>query len=245
MRASGGGNVVAYNYMQDAWGSQYPSEPEVGLNASHMTTPHYELFEGNESFAFGSDPVWGNSIYITVFRNNFTALRTGQAPLSSYSCTQCAPCKLFYEDIQHRCAVTLTQNEYYFSFLGNVLGYQGQGLLHQRSSSCIAEATGFEYENAGDDKIPMWSLDPSINATVLRDGNFDWVTRKQHWASSPGKVPDSLYLCSAPAFFGSSAWPWVHPEDGSVATLPAKARWQAMVADGSYLSDLDKQNGGL
>ena len=38
MRSSGGGNVVAYNYMQDGYGSYYPNQIENGLNASHMTS---------------------------------------------------------------------------------------------------------------------------------------------------------------------------------------------------------------
>jgi hypothetical protein len=57
MRASGGGNVIGYNYMEDGWIGNNRSWVEVGLNASHMTTPHYELFEGNESFNFdGTTP---------------------------------------------------------------------------------------------------------------------------------------------------------------------------------------------
>src|SRR5262249_1074509 len=46
MRATGGGNVIAYNYMDDAYGAQYPNMPEAGLNAGHDTTPHMELLEG-------------------------------------------------------------------------------------------------------------------------------------------------------------------------------------------------------
>jgi hypothetical protein len=50
MRASGGGNVIGYNYFEDGYIGN-PGDTgnlqwvEVGLNGSHMTTPHYELFE--------------------------------------------------------------------------------------------------------------------------------------------------------------------------------------------------------
>src|SRR5207249_1257409 len=81
MRASGGGNVIAYNYMQDGWISYAQAFVETGLNASHMTTPHYELFEGNESFNFDGDNTWGNAVYITVFRNHLTGKRRSAAPL--------------------------------------------------------------------------------------------------------------------------------------------------------------------
>ena len=62
MRASGGGNVIAYNYMEDGYIGNTLIWVEVGLNASHMTCPHYELFEGNESFNFDADNTWGNSV---------------------------------------------------------------------------------------------------------------------------------------------------------------------------------------
>ena len=81
MRASGGGNVVGYNYMEDGWIRYNPGWMEVGLNASHMTTPHFELFEGNASFNFDGDNTWGNAVFITVFRNHLTGKRRSFAPL--------------------------------------------------------------------------------------------------------------------------------------------------------------------
>src|SRR5262249_25141308 len=49
MLGTGGGNVIAYNYMDDAFGANYPDSPEAGVNAGHATTPHMELLEGNYS----------------------------------------------------------------------------------------------------------------------------------------------------------------------------------------------------
>ena len=40
-------------------------------------------------------------------------------------------------------------------------------------------------------------------------------------------LPNSLYLSSRPAFFGSHPWPWVDPFTGITYTLPAKARYDA------------------
>src|SRR5205823_13661255 len=69
MRASGGGNVIAYNYFEDGFiGSTplgYTQWMETGMNASHMAFPHYELFEGNEAFNIDADNTWGNSGYVT------------------------------------------------------------------------------------------------------------------------------------------------------------------------------------
>jgi hypothetical protein len=46
-----------------------------------MTTPHFELFEGNQAFNFDGDNTWGNAVYITVFRNHFTGKRRSLPPL--------------------------------------------------------------------------------------------------------------------------------------------------------------------
>jgi hypothetical protein len=89
-----------------------------------------------------------------------------------------------------------------------------------------------------------WSWVPTTYQTILRQGNWDWVTKTQIWYANPigatGTVsngtphamPNSLYLTSAPAFFASSSynattWPWVDPSTGTTYVLPAKARFDA------------------
>jgi len=71
--------------------------------------------------------------------------------------------------------------------------------------------------------------DPRTLSTVIRDGNYDYLTNSQHWHNTPGgfTIPPSMYLSSKPAFFGSYTWPWVDPATGTVYTLPAKARYEA------------------
>lgn len=229
MRATGGGNVVAYNYAQDAFGDDYRHLPEVGLNASHMATSHHVLFEGNESFNFDSDSVWGNSAYIIALRNNFTGLRTSKAPLQ-------------LADQVNRRAIGLTRWSWWYTFLGNVLGYEGQ--------QPVGQQLGFVYELRPNEltdgvRVPMWKLgyngedgsqpaDAKVLATVIRHGNFDYVTGSVTWdaAISDRALPQSLYLREKPAFFGENPWPWVNPEAGTAAertcVLPAKERFEAL-----------------
>jgi hypothetical protein len=102
MRATGGGNVIAYNYMDDAFGSTYPNLPEAGVNAGHYTTPHMELLEGNWSHNYKGDSFWGNSIYTTVFRNHLTGLRGARPPLNTYKYGVYP-----YMDLQGRTAVDI------------------------------------------------------------------------------------------------------------------------------------------
>jgi hypothetical protein len=222
MRCSGGGNVIGYNYMEDGWGRDYPTQPEVGVNASHMTTPFMELFEGNESWNFGTDSVWGNSIYITVWRNHLTSKRRSIPPLQ-------------LTDVIERYAAQIGQNHWWYIFTGNVLGYSGMS---------PAPAAAFTYEFTSsqcglNDPVPMWNLgcdtvpqDPVVIARTTRHGNYDYFTNTVVWDSTITRrdLPPSLYLTTRPAFFGSNPWPWVTPETPAnpLATLPARVRFDAI-----------------
>ena len=220
MRASGGGNVIGYNYMEDGWISYATGFVEVGLNASHMTTPHFELFEGNQSFNFDADNRWGNAVDITVFRNHLTGKRRSIAPLQ-------------IADQGNARAAGLMEGHWWYSFVGNVLGTAGQN---------PAPNTTYAYESFwpwNDDPVGMWRLgynnddwtaqaDPKVVSTVIREGNFDYATSQVHWSASAQTLPSSLYLSGKPAFFGSNPWPWVDATGVTkVAVLPARARFDA------------------
>jgi len=228
MRSSGGGNVIGYNYMQDGWGAGYPTLPEVGINASHMTTPHHELFEGNESHNFASDTTWGNTIFITVYRNHLTGLRRSATPLK------------LSDQGNRRCA-EINQSDLSFSFFGNVLGYSGMPLDASMPGGNSGQ-TSWQYEpTTGDSTYAiMWQLEYSgatAQSSLLRMGNFDWFTKKQAWPGIGGigtpnrppsplpVLPPSLYIRSTPAFMGKNQWPWVDPSTGNTYTLPARARF--------------------
>jgi hypothetical protein len=224
MRSAGGGNVFGYNYLDDGadLGGQWE---EDGLGSSHMTTPHYELFEGNEAFNFDQDDRWGNSVYITVFRND---LRGSNRDFPRYGPQR---------------AAGLTQWHWYQSFVGNVLG-----------SPTHPHITGYEAiggGNGGGGNMWMLCYQAADNvpdggkclATQLRDGNFDYVTRKVHWHGightgakngltplADAKLPDSMYLSAKPAFFGSKPWPWVNGSSAAnplPGKLPARVRYDA------------------
>jgi hypothetical protein len=221
MMSSGGGNVIGYNYMDDGWISYNTGWVEVGLNASHMTTPHYELFEGNESFNFDGDNTWGNSVYITVFRNHLTGKRRSIAPLR-------------LTDSANVRAIGLMEGHKWYSFVGNVLGTANQSPFPARDY--VYEAT-FPWRS---NPIGMWRLgynpenwnapaDPGVLSTVIREGNFDYATNQVRWTGVPQELPRSLYLSSKPAFFENNPWPWVDATGTTkVFTLPARARFDAM-----------------
>jgi hypothetical protein len=209
--------------------------------------------EGNYSHNFKGDTYWGNSIYITVFRNWLSGLRAAHPPLNTYSVV--TDCKHDYGDYAGRSAVDVQAYSFYQNFIGNVLGMNGQKLLSNPTGCDEGPETAFtpqvtttaQWNTANDQNaIVMWQfgtyqatvnttgnwsfVDTTIN-TQLRNGNWDWVTKAQHWygagrttdgGATPVTIPNSLYLSSKPAFFRANRWPWVDPTTGATYTLPAK-----------------------
>ena len=216
MRASGGGNVIAYNYLDNGHIANELGWMETGLNASHLACPHFELFEGNQAFNIDGDDTWGGAVYNAFFRNHATGKRRS------------------YADINSRRAAGLMYGHYFYSFVGNVLGTADQN---------PAPYSGFAYEDLypwENDPIGLWRLgytpqdwsappDARVVSTAHRHANFDYATNSVHWADGFDQaLPSSLYLAGKPAFFGANPWPWVDAT-GSVKlhTLPARARYDA------------------
>jgi hypothetical protein len=256
MRATGGGNVIAYNYMDDSFGLTYPYTPEAGVNAGHYTTPHMELLEGNYSQNYKGDAYWGNSIDITVFRNQLSGLRAAHPPLNTYTSNQGG--NIFpYGDYFGRTAVDIQAHSWRTNMVGNVLGFKDQSFLTYNSPTFSVAQTSWIFEDLDNSvnnsdwshqPVYMWHIgaeqDPSgwtwvstTYQTRLRQGNWDWYTKSQTWLGiggtqsnplgSPQTIPNSLYLTSAPGFFGANTWPFVDPSTGTTYTLPAKARFDA------------------
>ena len=223
-RSSGTASVIGYNYMDDGFIDYVQTWQEVGLNGSHMVGSHHMLFEGNESFNYDADCTHGNAIYHTAFRNHLSGFRRDypEDPRSG-----------------NRRAGGLEYGAWWHSFIGNVMGTLGR-------------MTGWVYEDPGTIPGPnpwqegsfIWRLgydpahweqaaDPLVQSSVLRHGNFDYVSNLVNWDPniSGRSIPNSLYLSQAPAFFNAGrgyVWPWVDPTGATrLSTLPAKARYDA------------------
>ena len=216
MRSSGAGSVVGYNYADDGWISYDQGWQEVGINASHMSGPHHVLFEGNYSQNADSDYTHGNAIYLTFFRNWLSGHRKS------------------FADISNVRAVGLAYGSWWDSFVGNVLGLPGQ-MAGWTYEDPAMTSIGAQWGNDSIWKLgydpERWTMvpDPQVLSTVIREGNFDYVTNQVHWTSAAQQLPPSLYLTSKPTFFGTNPWPWVDPTGATkVFTLPARARFDAM-----------------
>jgi hypothetical protein len=204
-RSAGAGSVVAYNYADDGFIPYDLSWVEVGINGSQMVGSHHMLFEGNYAFNYDGDNTHGSSIYHTVFRNHLSGFRAG------------------YPGMRNARTAGLMYGSWWHSFVGNVMGWGFEDGGSPWSFNSSIWRLGYN---------PIhWDQDPDlkVRSTILREGNFDYVSNTVVWSGAAVTIPDSMYLRAKPAFFGSLPWPWVDPTGTTkLHTLPAKARFEAM-----------------
>ena len=113
--ASGGGNVIAYNYADDSWAT--PGWQELNIDC-HCNYPHMELIEGNFAPHMGMSVTHGNAGYLTFYRN--------------YSSSQ------FHEFTGltgNVAAIELDTKAQSMNVVGNVLGAPGIGALYEETSN--------------------------------------------------------------------------------------------------------------
>lgn len=224
----GGGNVIAYNYVDNAR-TNHESWQEGAIDLNHQAFTHNTLVEGNWSTNITSDTTHGNAGWHVFFRN----FATGQnsAPIyGAYPYTSGSP------DGQYRRAAGTDGFHREATYVGNVL-HAGEGeAVYQVDNETGAQISAPAVWRIG------WGVDGgggnSDDGTALRllhrHGNWDIVAGAIRWdpANAVRQIPPSLYLERKPAFFGDEAWPWVEPNGQAAGerlmVLPAKARYDAL-----------------
>ena len=228
LEASGGGNVIAYNYVEDPVidsGSGLRNDwIEMGIDGSHLSAPSFDLIEGNYTAKMGAAETHGNAGDQTWYRNYSKGDRL-------YSLTGTSP---------SISAVMFNRYMRRMNVVGNVLSVKGIGsgaiyapTFDSSGNVSYADSVAPKIWSIGFDGYNgNWSgpIDPSVEQQLQRFANFD-ALRNQVDAQPAGTLPDSLYLNGKPAFFGNLAWPWVNPLGATGAarlqTLPAQARFVA------------------
>jgi hypothetical protein len=111
-------------------------------------------------------------------------------------------------------------------FAGNMLqkttdnAYNGCYLFNHTRAS-IAQITAYDADNGSGH--PVLTISPAISGQVA--GDLFYILRPADNAYD-GLVPNSLYLTSRPAFFGSLDWPAIGPDvAGYYKNIPAVMRW--------------------
>jgi hypothetical protein len=210
LNSTGGGNVIAYNYVDQAvlWNS--PGWQESGIDDSHANFTHHDLIEGNWTPNLGGDTTHGNSGFHTHLRNYAHGTNLLGGGMSG-----------------NLRAVGMDGWTHSHAYIGNVLN---GGSVYQTTPSSQSGRPVYQLGNNYGGIGGNWDNGYSLNH-IYRDGNWDNVTNGVVWASGAKAIPASFYLTSKPAFFGSYTWPWIEPTGSSAAarvlTLPAKARYDA------------------
>ena len=219
LHASGGGNVIAYNYADNAYAINAPGWQENGIDGSHESFSHHDLFEGNWTSNLGTDGTHGNAGWQTWFRN-YAQGRNSSPPSPDTG------------DVR---AVEVAGWSREHTFVGNVLQVEpvnGVPPVYECAANgpAMNAAAVYRIGSGAGAEYPDFD-DGTALAHLYRHGNWDNVTRTVIWErDNPNHLlPPSLYLKRKPAFFGDSPWPWVGPDlNPMVGTLPAKARYDRL-----------------
>lgn len=247
------GNVIGYNYTDNNYNTLNPTHFFGGIYW-HGAHPMMNLIEGNVVERIFQDNVWGNASHETVFRNYITGVQTHCPPYDARGAEQTASTVWpFYA----RFVVYLGWGSRNFNFVGNVLG--APDFVTNWSSSAgpgngtpiDAEYSILPPEEYSPYQIPSWLWVAGYGSTsehteieawdsTLKHGNWDVVTETVIWDGSIADhtIPESLYLPSKPAWFGTLAWPPFNssnPSAASVDDIPAGYR---------YLNGSDPPAGG-
>lgn len=251
-RASGGGNVLSYNYVtgaQDsASGSNSWMEPDVDC---HMVDCMQELEEGNLAGQIGSDNTWGGAGAYVMLRNRAMAVHVEDANLANFQC-------------QNQAGIGINAgNGIGTTVLGNVIGWPGL----VATGICGFPGTPSAYWNVNENdpaappvtnggyegtqtpaelRIGNASILGSYTAFDVNETDYPSVARvlpsmaiNENFsyarnavvvdAGAPAVVPNSMYVTGAPDFFDGGTWPWVSPTtpDAALTLLPARARCYA------------------
>jgi hypothetical protein len=214
--SSGGGNVLAYNYIDDAQLGSSMDWQETDVD-THCSFPHMELIEGNFAPHLGADIVHGNSGWLTFYRNYASAQHRTLAAIQKSNVE----------------AVGLEAFVINMNVLGNVLGTAGlANLIYENSTGdyALCSAPAVYRLGAGAISGSGCTFDSGVATTILRHGNFDYFNKGVVWDHTIAihTLPLSLYLTQKPAFFGTQAWPFVDTGGTPmVGVLPAKQRFDA------------------
>ena len=189
----GAGNVLAYNYTDEAWNCDEPDTDWLmaDLNLNHCAHNYMTLVEGNQASQISADAFHGSSSHLVLLRNHADA----QHPTPRTS---------------HLISVDLHFLNRYVSAIGNVLGQPGMpGVYQLENVPCVNQPAAYKLGYNDDGDCDPAGNDPLVASTFLRHGNFEYFTGSLVWdpAIPDHDLPDSYYLTARPSFFGDLRWP--------------------------------------
>ena len=251
--ATGGGNVIAYNYVDEAvLGSPTDEWQETAIDASHAAFSHSDLYEGNLAPNIGTDSTHGNSGWIVFFRNwafgrntsGHTSRNLRAVGIDGWAREQTSIGNVLLQPGMASWRPPGDEESLFRRARNAVLAALGMRSPAAISSAVQFSTTGATLDNPAAYRIGTNCWDKATgrgprygrwdDGTALRlfyrHLDFDYATSSvyENPENPVRTLPDSLYLEGRPAFFGVLPWPWVDPLGTTkVHTLPAKARFDA------------------
>lgn len=204
------GNVISYNYFSNILYSD-PSWLPVNPAINHGAHPKMNLWEGNIADKVRGDFIWGSSSHNTIFRSQSRGWKDVTMTIGNI-------------------AIELSKKNYYMNVIGNILGTPGKsnryealpGQPYDQSKDYLIWALGIN--------VGGTPLDTNVAPTLLRHGNFDYVTNSVIWDPSISNhdLPASYYLSEMPGWWcQETPWPAIGPDViGLVNDIPAKRRFE-------------------
>jgi hypothetical protein len=184
------------------------------------------LWEGNYARKLFHDTIHGSSSHSVWFRNKMTGYPVSTAeweedPNQPTVTQEMAVCNIP--------AIT-----YYISVVGNILGTEDFQTVYETYPISLTTKQIWKVGTASQNS-QGGQTDFKTVSTLLRHGNYDYVTHSTVWdpGISDHALPYSLYLAAKPVFFGGLSWPAFGPDLSPIeSNIPAKYRFDA----GTYFS---------
>jgi len=207
MMGPASGSVYAYNFAIDMYYTTPIGWMNASINGSHDSGVVMNLFEGNIGTGFLMDLYHGTGALPTLFRNRFTGKEPGKA--------------------QNTSVINIWGYNRLANIVGNVLGTSGYHTKYEDShvspgSAGSNDTSIYLLGYTGVDEQTPLGYDPLAVTTMLRWGNYDYVTGATQWNAaeipagnpvpSTRALPASMFLAARPAWWGTMPWPGIGPD---------------------------------
>jgi hypothetical protein len=236
------GSVFAYNYMIDM--AYYLSTWMMGgIVGGHDAGTGMNLFEGNAGNQFAMDLYHGTGSFATLFRNQLTGTEPGKTQWGNTT------------------PINIWAFNRFVNVVGNVLGTPDYHRIYEDSNAPGAtrgwpERSIYVLGFSGSGEHQPLGYDPLVAATMLRWGNYDYVTGQTRWnpeeipsghpVPATQTLPPSLFLAGRPSWWGDRPWPAIGPDvtggsdpSGRVHKIPAQVCFETSgrAPDGRMIFD--------
>lgn len=235
--ASGGGNVIAYNYVPNThslnWSGPYQ---ETAIDVSHGSYCHSDLYEGNFAANISTDTTWGNSGQIVYYRNHAWGRNLKK--------------DVTWGNIG---AVTINGWNNEHALIGNVwlspAAHDDFPNIKTWDNALTPNPSDMVVYRIGGQGWDRSNINNNVNYDTIPGLTQGWTMSKFYryhdyvYATPQGSLsvnfnpvkeidvndlPPSLYLTNAPDYFAGHTWPPVNPGGAThkdrVHKLPAQSR---------------------